>query len=133
MIPFRQTRPNARRRAMTLIEVSIVVAVMLSLVTVLLIGFAAYKRGSDRSICVQNISTVQKAMRSYSNLAGHFPGDPVTSLSTEIIGAGKFLEEIPVCPASGSYTFSDGAVPDVGTLFMNCSIPEHFPSHAATW
>lgn len=129
----KRSAAHFKRRAMTLVEVSLVIAVMLGLISVLLIGFSAYKRGADRAICVQNISIVQKAMRSYSNLHANFPGDIVTGLEGELIGSGKFIDTISPCPGSGVYSFGGDAVPSIGTLYMNCTISEHVPSDPTSW
>ena len=118
---------------MTLVEVSLVIAVMLGLISVLLIGFKAYKAGADRATCIQNIGTVQKAMRSYSNLSGNFPGDTVPGLQSEIIGPDKFLNELSPCPGGGTYTFSGDTIIDTGDLFMDCSIGDHVPTVTKGW
>ena len=60
---------NLKKQAgLTLIEVTLVIAVLLGLISVLFIGVSAYKEGSNRSKCILNISNVQKAVRSYQNL-----------------------------------------------------------------
>ena len=53
---------------MTLIEITLVIAVLLGLISVLFIGVAAYKKGSDRAKCILNIATVQKAVRCFSGV-----------------------------------------------------------------
>ena len=109
------------------------IAVMLGLISVLLIGFKAYKEGADRATCIQNIATVQKAMRSYSNISGKFPGDTVPNLQNEIIGPDKFLDALVPCPGGGTYTFTGDTIVEVGDLFMNCSIGEHKPQIVNGW
>jgi hypothetical protein len=53
---------NIKHQAgLTLIEVTLVIAVLLGLISVLFIGVSAYKEGSNRSKCILNISNVQKA------------------------------------------------------------------------
>ncbi len=109
---------------MTLIEITLVIAVLLGLISVLFIGVAAYKQGSDRAKCILNIATVQKAVRSYSNLYELNAGDAL--VTADIAGAGKMIETVPTCPASGTYTFGT-VVPAASTAYLTCSIGDHVP------
>ena len=131
--PFHRAIGRRKSAGLTLIEVSLVIAVMLGLISVLLIGFKAYKEGADRATCIQNIATVQKAMRSYSNINGRFPGDTVADLQSEIIGPDKFLNTLAPCPGNGTYTFSGDTIVGIGDLFMDCSISEHEPQVVNGW
>ena len=118
---------------LTLIEVTLVIAVLLGLISVLFIGVAAYKKGSDRAKCILNISTVQKAVRSYQNLYELAIGDGLAD--TDIAGAGKMIESTPTCPSSGTYTFGT-TVPTAGTAYLTCSLAtsdDHVPSTTAGW
>ncbi len=124
---------NKRQAGLTLIEVTLVIAVLLGLISVLFIGVAAYKKGADRAKCILNISTVQKAARSYQNLYELAIGD--TLASTDIAGSGKMIESTPTCPASGTYTFGT-EVPAAGTAYLTCSLAtsdDHVPASTAGW
>ncbi|MFK7851540.1 MAG: hypothetical protein AB8D78_11230 [Akkermansiaceae bacterium] len=124
---------------MTLLELTVVILVLLSLVSVLFIGALAWKRGSDRTLCIMHIHNVQKGVRSYSNLYGHAPGESVSGLETKIFGLGKFIEERPDCPASGTYamgpTFGGDTIPPIGSIYMECSLSGtgHLPSDYNDW
>jgi hypothetical protein len=131
--PFSEPRSRRRTRGLPLVEVSLVITVMLGLISVLLIGFKAYKEGADRATCIQNIGTVQKAMRSYSNLNGNFPGDAIGDFQSEIIGPNKFLNALAPCPGGGTYTFSGDTIVEVGDLYINCSIGDHEPTIVHGW
>jgi hypothetical protein len=134
-------RSCRRSRALTLIEVTLVIAILLGLISVLLVGFQAYRNGADRATCIQNIARVQQAMRSYSNINEHIPGDDVPSLKQELIGPARFFPKPPLCPAGGQYHFyGDGSksgepeeIPHLGVLYMSCSIVDHVPSSIAGW
>ena len=119
---------------LTLIEVTLVIAVLLGLISVLFIGVAAYKKGSDRAKCILNISTVQKATRSYQNLYDMRVGDALAS--TDIAGAGKMIETTPACPdPTGAYTFGT-EVPGPGVAYVDCSLAgsdQHVPASLAGW
>lgn len=118
---------------LTLIEVTLVIAVLLGLISVTFVGVMAYKQGANRSMCIQNVASVQKAMRSYCNFYELNPGDAIADLHGKVITQSQFFSHDPQCPAGGSYTFSDGTVPAVGALFMSCSITDHIPAATGGW
>ena len=125
---------NTKKQAgLTLIEITLVIAVLLGLISVLFIGVSAYKEGSNRSKCILNISNVQKAVRSYQNLYEKSVGNTL-ALST-IAGSGKLLETTPTCPSSGTYTAA-GTIPAVGTAYLTCSLSssnDHVPNSTTGW
>jgi len=125
---------------MTLLEVTVVILVLLSLITLLMVGASAWKAGSDRATCIINISNVQKAVRGYSNLNGLGPGMTVTGLLSEIIGPGKHMQTAPSCPSAGIYSFGPdlgvNTIPPIGTLYMKCSLEDlrdHEPLDNSNW
>ena len=123
-------------RGMTLIELTVVILVMLSLIAVLFIGANAWKNGSDRVLCILNMEAVQKGVRSYANLNGHVAGETVPGLQAQVIGLGRFVEVMPVCPGDGVYTSGGDVVPDVGSLYFSCSLSDsgdHEPLDADNW
>lgn len=142
VIPNRQTRPFVASAlpGMTLLELTVVILVLLSLITTLFVGARAWKRGSDRALCIMYIRNVQKGMRGYSNLHGFSPGSTAPNLQSQIIGLGRFIETTPVCPSSGSYTFGPtygvNTIPPLGELYMECSLSssmQHVPNVTPDW
>lgn len=128
-------------RGMTLLELTMVILVLLSLISVLFVGAQAWKRGSDRTLCIMNIQNVQKGIRSFSNLYGHSPGTSVPGLQMRVIGLGRFVEKTPTCPSSGGeYSFGadfgPDTIPPIGEVYMKCSLAVgsgHSPSNTADW
>ena len=100
---------------MSLLELTVVILVLLSLAGMLFFGARAWKRGSDRAICIIQIQSVQKGVRSYSNLYNLVPGDTVPELKKEIIGPGKFMEATPSCPSNGIYSYGSASGIDIAT------------------
>lgn len=133
MRPFRSPSPARRCRAITLVEVTLVLSVLLALVGVLFIGTRAYRKGTDRALCLQNLATLQKAVRAYGNLHQLVPGNTVPNLKDELIGPDKFLPAAPVCPAQGIYTYRGDTLPQVGELYLSCSAEGHYPRDSAAW
>ncbi len=116
---------KASKSGMTLLELTVVILVLLSLISILFIGARAWKKGSDRAASILQIRNVQQAVRSYGNMynkkinvAGEIPDG-------EIFGDDKFMKTNPTGegnhPAGGTYTFTIAApttIPSVGTLYM---------------
>jgi type II secretory pathway pseudopilin PulG len=125
---------------MTLLEMTVVILVLLSLITILFIGARAWKHGSDRALCILHLQGVQKGVRSYSNLYGFAPGTNAPGLKNLVIGLGRFVEITPVCPAGGTYsygqTYGVDTIPPMGTLYMECSLAtsdQHVPQVTGDW
>lgn len=125
---------------MTLLEMTVVILVLLTLITIMFVGVQAWKRGSDRAICIVHIQTVQKGVRAYANIYGHEEGSHIADLQSHVIGLGKFVEAVPTCPSQGTYsygaTFGPETVPPIGQLYMECSLKaaaEHEPPDHSDW
>ena len=128
------TNNNKRAKGMTLLELTVVILVLLSLISILFIGARAWKKGSDKAGCIMNIRNVQQAVRSWQNMNAKNVSDTYV-ITDDIVGAGLFVETTPVCPGAGNYTILT-AVPDVGTLVMTCSLAtteSHVPASIAGW
>ena len=121
---------------MTLLEMTIVILILLSLIGILAIGARTWKKGSDRALCIMNLQAVQKGVRSFSNLNGYAPGNTVAGLEGQIIGQGRFVEHPPRCPADGTYASGGDVIPMEGSLYYSCSLAtsgEHEPSRFDDW
>lgn len=130
-------RNTKRKSGMTLLELTVVILVLLSLISILFVGARAWKKGSDRAGCVMNLRNIQQAVRGDQNMKGKNPGD-TGLLRTNIIGTNGYLEREPACPAgAGTYAITDGAYPALGTLVTACPVTavstEHVPSDIAGW
>src|ERR1700738_3490537 len=116
---------QARQRGTTLIELSVVIAVLLLLVGVLFIGITAWKNGANTAACVVNLSSIQKAVRGYENMNGLNPGAILAVGTLGTPGAG-FWANTPVCPGWFAYAFT-GSVPAPGVASATCAGPHHAP------
>lgn len=115
------------KSGMTLLELTVVILVLLSLISILFIGARAWKKGSDRAANILNIRNVQQAVRAHANVRGlTLPatgvGPAVTT--TEIFGTATdpgYLKE-PTSPNAdityGSAAYL-GTLPAVGSLYLN--------------
>ena len=125
---------------MTLLELTVVILVLMTLITLLFVAARAWKNGSDRATCIMSIRRVQQGLRSYSNMAGHSPGDTVPDLYNEVVGSGKFVENPPQCQGGGIYRFGgtsgSSVIPPEGSLYMECSLSVsrgHAPKDYGSW
>jgi prepilin-type N-terminal cleavage/methylation domain-containing protein len=108
----------ARQRGTTLIELSVVIAVILLLVGVLFIGVQAWRDGANRSACLVNLSSIQKAVRGYQNTNLLNIGDAVTT--DNLVTAGYF-GAMPTCPVGNVAYTPLGTVPATGTPYAVCA------------
>ncbi len=135
---------------MSLLELTVVIVALLSLISILFIGSRAWKRGSDRAGCVLTLRNVQAATRSYQFLYDYnYGGRPYAENGTQDIATHLYnkgyIEQklydqargIATCAAGGTYKCP---VPDIfpptGQLYMTCSLSssdEHTPSSHADW
>ncbi|MGB0993884.1 MAG: type II secretion system protein [Akkermansiaceae bacterium] len=128
-----KTAKTQIKPGMTLIEITVVILVLLTLIGVLFIGANIYKQGADRAACILNIRNIHQAVRANQNLNGkNATTDPI--VRADIIGAGKYIEEEPTCPknsqigttpagASAALTSDYSLVanyPAVGTAATGC-------------
>jgi len=129
---------------MTLIEITVVILVLLTLISVLFIGANIYKKGADRAACILNIRNVHQAVRANQNLKGINTGDaldmaaqiystpaspavpannattPPTPAVAAVIAVERYLTQ-PLCPTdSGAYT-PETTYPVVGLPAVVCA------------
>lgn len=128
-------KPNTARKnaGLTLIEVTLVVAVLLGLIGVVFIGATSYKEGSNRSMCILHISQVQKAVRAHQNMYQRNFGD--SCAQSVLVGSGRMLEVAPICPSGGEYTWL-GTIPQLDTAYLTCSLAtsnDHKPLNTLGW
>lgn len=131
--------PRTRVRfaaGLSLLEMSIVLGVLLSLISVTFVGARAWKEGSDRASCIVNIRNVQMAVRSYQNMHGYDPGDTArvwkgSPSITEHLYDRQFLSDhiynqvrgADTCPGGGAYRVADDRhFPAPGDVYLACSL-----------
>jgi len=134
-------KQNVKRSSgMTLLELTVVILVLLSLISVLFVGARAWKKGSDRAACVLNIRNAQQAVRGYANMNNKVENDTFTE--SDVFGSGKVMNNTVAglkCPQEGAGAYSaaaSGTVPAVGVLYLACTAAasdSHIPTDYANW
>ncbi|MFP6867125.1 MAG: type II secretion system protein [Roseibacillus sp.] len=128
-------------RGLTLVELTMVILVILALVVMLFVGARGWKNGTDRARCILNIRQMQMSIRAYSSATEYQPGTdlsmkiPSVNLLAELVGVGKYVPVLPRCPGNGTYEFGGDVVPEIGSLYMRCSLASqgHEPESIASW
>jgi type II secretory pathway pseudopilin PulG len=128
-----KTNNKAIKSGMTLLELTVVILVLLSLIAILFVGARAWKRGSDRAGCIMNIRNVQQAARGHMNMT-NTPSTVPAATDVYGTGANAYLPT-PVCPGNGTYSYitTDAAA---GAVFLSCGLATsdgHVPSGTSTW
>ena len=57
------------KRGMTILEMTVVIVLLMALVSILFVGAAAWRKGTDRSTNLLNLRNCQQAMRGAQNMA----------------------------------------------------------------
>jgi hypothetical protein len=96
----------------------LVIALLLGLIAVVFLGIGSYRKGADKAKCKMQLAAVQKAIRSQANFQNLNINDPFAD--TDAFGAGKALENKPVCPSGTAYTWL-AVIPKVGEAYGDCS------------
>lgn len=107
-------------KGVTLIELSVVIAVILVLISVLFIGASYYRDAANSAACTVNQSSIRKAADSYMNIAN------VETVSyTDLTNAtGPFSGNAPTCPTTGNYSTNFATAGGVCTN-STCSVAAH--------
>lgn len=121
---------------MTLLELTVVIAVLLALTSVLFLGARAWKSGADRTACIMNIRNVQTSVRSFQNIYGYTAGGmPYAENGTQDIAvqmlAKGYITPTQFANIKGGEACSGGGIygcdhpdtfPLVGQLYIGCSL-----------
>ena len=123
------TQNMKSKSGMTLLELTVVILVLLSLISILFIGARAWKKGSDRSANILNIRNVQQAVRGHGNMHGVLQGATTPTAVTggaiavaDIFGTagdgvGGYLK-LPSSVATVTYTTPNPTNTPPGVLYL---------------
>jgi prepilin-type N-terminal cleavage/methylation domain-containing protein len=110
-----KTNRRALQSGTTLIELSVVIAVLLLLASVLFLGVQGWRDAANRSAAIVAISSIQKAVRGYQNINLANVADACDS-ATNI--APFFGGNLPTDASNANNPFTYGAaIPAYGTLY----------------
>lgn len=104
-------------RGFTLLEIMIVVAIIGSILAIAIPNLVKSRTLAQYNICVANLAKIEAAKQIFGVENGKINGDPVDD--TDLIGPELYLDEMPECPAGGTYTINP-----IGTVCV-CTIDGH--------
>ena len=105
------------RRAFTLVEIMIVVAIIGLLASMAIPNLIQSRKKAARQACIMNLKAIDGAK---ANWALDFKkGDNDAPTTVDLFGRDKYIENAPTCPAGGTYNI--GTVGEKPT----CSVPDH--------
>jgi len=143
--------PPARGpRGITLVELTVVLCVLVTLIGITFIASSVWRKGSERAECIMTLYHVQLAVRSYQNLSGSEPGArPPVAYGTYDIGRhllergyiGNDLYTAIIgqkaCQGGGTYERTEADMfPKIGQLYLECSLASngnHMPDAHDAW
>ncbi|BCU76359.1 hypothetical protein [Luteolibacter sp. LG18] len=137
-------------RGITLLELTVVLCVLMTLLGITFIASSVWKKGAQRGECIMTLYSVQLAVRSYQNLSGaEAGGHPTVAYGTYdiarhllekgYIGGDLYSAAVgeKTCQGGGTYDRPDANVfPKVGDLYLECSLAgdgKHAPDSHASW
>lgn len=126
------THTTKRKAGMTLLELTVVILVLLSLISILFVGARAWKKGSDRSTNILNLRNAQQAVRGHANM-----NPDIATIDEAVIygpagdGVGGYLRRPALITGITSYV-GGNAAPAVGTLWLTATYTDNSLQPAAT-
>lgn len=97
-------------QGVTLIELSVVIAVILTLLSVLFVGAKYYKDEADKAACKISQNAIHKAFDAYANL------NDDTAPTLDQLEAGPLGGSLPTCPGDGTIAITAATIGGVESL-----------------
>jgi prepilin-type N-terminal cleavage/methylation domain-containing protein len=107
----------SRKRAFTLVEMMIVVAILGLIVALAIPNFLKSRTQARKQVCIENLSQIESAKQLWGLEMNKKEGEAPTD--TDMIGDEKYIKRTPNCPGGGTYAFN--AIGENAT----CNIPGH--------
>jgi len=121
----------ARQRGTTLIELSVVIAVILVLASVLFIGVTAWRKQANQAAALVAMTSIQKAVRGEENFNNLAEGAalPHANLVTD-----KYFGALPTDPTNSNAPFGyTDVVPVTGTSYTTSTTFTPSAVQTANW
>ena len=121
------TQNKKLKPGMTLIELTVVIIVLLTLISVLFFAGTAYIKASNRTACLTNQATFQKSMRGYATLNQLEAGVSTTVVDWSVLQTEGFIGDYVAmtCPTEKT-AYTPGTLnPATGTQVASCEDPTY--------
>lgn len=95
-----------RRKAMSLIEVLVVVLILGILAAIAIPRIATSTTTANQNACDTNIAMINSAIEQYAANSGSYPADQA-ALNTNVTGSTTYFPDgAPTCTTTGTYTYN---------------------------
>lgn len=110
---------------MTLIELTVVIIVLLTLISVLFFAGSAYIESSNRTACLTNQANIQKGIRGYQNIKNQTTTDDISITDIQLADflAGSGGELSIECPTDDTAYGIGATFTDTGVKMVFCEDP----------
>ncbi len=92
-------------RAFTLVEIMIVVLVIGILLAIAIPNFNKARENSQTKACIANLKQIASAKEQWA--IDNKKGATDTPTADDLYGSGKYIQNTPQCPTSGTYTIGN--------------------------
>jgi len=127
-------RRNAsrRRRGFTLLEVLLVMAILIIMVSVVTIGYTAIQRNAQSDGARMNINALDKACVAFQLDVGRLPSSLADLVSQpQNVAAGKwrgpYIEQVPMDPWGQEYQYQPQTVNNIQKPYISSAGPDMQP------
>lgn len=101
---MKKLQTKSLKRAFTLVEIMIVVAIIGLLAAIAIPNFARARSNAQIKTCVKNLTTIEAAKQIWGVEKGKSNGDAPSK--AELYGPDLYIKEEPRCPTDGAYTIN---------------------------
>jgi len=112
-----KTSIKPKKEAFTLIEIMIVISIVGMLAAVAIPNLLKSREAARKNACIKNLKTIDEAKHLWG--IEEAKGNAVIPEQSDLVGADKYLTDMPECPTAGSYAFN--AIAETAT----CTIAGH--------
>lgn len=112
-----KTRATYRRRAFTLVEIMIVVAIIGILAAIAVPNFVKNRKMAQAASCIRNMQQLETAAENYRT----FHNMAVPDSFDILVGPTEYLREMPKCPSGGDYVLTPEDSDDGLAIMIYCS------------
>ena len=121
----------ARQRGTTLIELSVVIAVILLIAGVLFIGVTAWRKQATQAACLVAMTSIQKAVRGEQNFNNLAVGD---TLAHGQLVTDQYFSALPLDPTTNAaFTSYLDKIPDTGVSYTTSAVFTPSTAQTANW